>query len=237
MNIRDSLVITIALIATTTACSTASDVTVEPDGGSSTPPPQPPPPPPDPPKVCSLQSCASGCCAGNTCESGTDVEACGGAGAACVNCNAHGSYGLCTNQVCDVNEASRWDLIIVDASLPIHNLSNENWDPGGLPDAHVTVMIQTETPGTFFTRDTVTVNDSIAPKWNQVLFSNVTARQLEVISFKMMDTDGNADDKIGFCAATLGFSEFDTQTNSVTCPRSSASGNSEFTMRYQVRPH
>jgi len=235
MKIRDSLVITVALTATIAgaACSSAGDVTAEPDAGSTTPPPPPPPPP----EVCSLQSCATGCCSGTTCESGNEVEACGGASTACVNCNARGTYGVCTNQVCDVDEASRWDLLILDASLPIHNLENQNWDPGGLPDAHVTVMIETATPGTFTTRDTTTVNDSITPKWNELVFSNVTARQLEVISFKMMDTDGNADDKIGFCAATLGFAEFDGQTNSVTCPRSSANGNSEFTIRYQVRPH
>src|SRR5439155_12651582 len=47
---------------------------------------------------CTAQSCANGCCNGDTCILGTSQFQCGGGGAACMNCGAGAD--TCTNGVC-----------------------------------------------------------------------------------------------------------------------------------------
>jgi hypothetical protein len=50
--------------------------------------------------VCNATSCASGCCAGNTCVTGVANDACGTGGAACATCPSPGQ--VCTAQACVV---------------------------------------------------------------------------------------------------------------------------------------
>lgn len=51
---------------------------------------------PTPPATCT-ETCATGCCAGETCQPGTSVQACGTGGAACATCGAEET---CRNQAC-----------------------------------------------------------------------------------------------------------------------------------------
>lgn len=181
-------------------------------------------------KGCS-ETC-NGCCDGDSCLSGDLTGACGWFGVACVAC---GTGMTCSTGQCVVDSNSRWDVIVISATVPDRNSNGDTWDSfGGLPDPYV--RLKTEDAGTTWDEDTLVKSDQTDPFWFENLLQDVPARALmDRIDVWVRDSDTFGDTTMGSCYADLVQADFDGTSFPIVCP---AHGDQvEVTVRLRVLPH
>lgn len=183
-----------------------------------------------PPASCSTASC-TGCCSGDACLGGASAAACGLSGVACVDC---GPGWVCSGGGCAVDPASRWAVIVVDATIPERTVAGETWDAfGGAPDTFVEVRIgsATATPASSSDQD-----DTLMPVWNETVVASARADELKrLLRFDLTDRDATTHDFIGACFYEgLDDAMFSGANVTLTCPRDVATNNAGFTLRWRL---
>ncbi len=164
---------------------------------------------PDAAAACGPATCAMGCCMGNTCVAGTDVQACGTGGGLCTQCTAQqdcvasGAQRICAGRNYAVKLAS--------ASVLSMNGSGAVWDTptdsGCLdcvlgccpPDLYATGSVGA------LTIPRVEATDTANATWNLAL-GNASDVQLvgATVNVTIVDADNiPADDTIGTCTSTV----------------------------------
>jgi hypothetical protein len=91
-----------------------------------------------PAQACNAETCATGCCDDQgVCQSGTQSNTCGTAGAACTNCLSAGQ--TCVSQVCTGSEgqpdAGMADAGATDAGMTDAGMTDAGMTDGGMTDA------------------------------------------------------------------------------------------------------
>jgi hypothetical protein len=158
-------------------------------------------------------SCTSGCCSSAGCQTGTATAACGSGGNACSVC---GTGQACAGGACILNGTALFDFVAVGARVPVLNQSGGSWDGfGGLPDPIFAATSGAATGTTTYRSDT------LAPVWNTVVLSGLSANALKAsLKVEMTDSDAVFNDLMGGCAVTLTNADFDGALHTVSCPKS-----------------
>lgn len=190
-------------------------------------------PPPDgggPPSTCGPLNCG-GCCSGNTCLGGTATDACGAGGGLCIDC---GAGRTCSAAACAIDPASRWDIVVISATLPTIEYTGEAWDGlGGAPDPFVVAQVGSDTATP--TR-TSTVNDVFTATYNEVIATGVRADALQAfLAFYVYDEDATANDLVGACRWEIRETDFDGGEIAMTCEPNPAAMMSGFSLRFWLR--
>ena len=183
--------------------------------------------------ACGRDTC-SGCCSGTTCLAGTANSACNTGGNACVDC---GPTGLCNAGVCTLDPASRWDVVVVDVTVPTTDVEGVAWDAfGGAPDPFVEVRAGSESAPSVRTSHFM---DIFSATFNEVTAANVRADTVKtLLRFDVWDLDTSLHDWIGACQyANLPDEAFDGAAETLTCPANAATGNSGFTLHFRIQRH
>lgn len=190
--------------------------------------------------VCSAQqcidtscaaTCLTGCCDTNGCRPGTAATGCGNNGDACIPC---GSGSACdpTARTCYLDPDSTWDFYAISANVPATKTSGASWDAfGGLPD-HYVIMYSAGTQA-----QTTSLNNTLAPIWNQVTLMNIKASQyMSSLSFNIWDADFSfgllPDDFMGGCTMAVQTSNFDSRLYYWTCAATATQGALKLTGRF-----
>lgn len=193
--------------------------------------------------ACVPDSCAStcgGCCSGDTCLGGESSTACGLDGLACVDC---GPNRVCDGGACAVSDTSRWDVIVVSGVVPERNAAGRPWDSfGGLPDPRVDAWAaSSDSADPAATGSSMTDRDDTTPYWNDIVLSDVAARQLRYLRFTILDDDLAGDDVISVCRLRPTDADFSDTRLTLTCPREMAMGSQPATVAaalvVRIRPH
>ncbi|MSP60273.1 MAG: hypothetical protein EXR72_08015 [Myxococcales bacterium] len=156
---------------------------------------------------CSARNCGSDAC-GGTCGTCGQGFTCNGAGSCTQGCSPScngkscgsdgcgGSCGSCGKGFtcggaggCEVSGSSLWVLTITSGKIAEKGPDGASWDyPGGLPDPFICLTING------LRRCTSTVNDTLAPVWDES-FPAATALALQAgVIVEMWDEDLSADD-------------------------------------------
>jgi hypothetical protein len=157
-------------------------------------------------------SCTAGCCTVAGCQPGTAPSACGKGGAACSAC---GTGQQCSGGACTLDANVLFDFVAVGARVPATNQTGGSWDAfSGLPDPFLKA-----TSGAA-TGETPNVSNTLAPLWNKVVLSGLSAATLKAsLNIELRDSDVAADDHMGGCAVPLNDAAFDGALHSVACPK------------------
>ncbi len=185
------------------------------------------------PSSCDALSCP-GCCSGSTCLSGDSASACGTGGSACVDC---GATRMCSAGACVLDPASRWDVVVVDVTLPTLDSAGVAWDGlGGAPDPFVEVRAgsDTATPGYTSTR-----NDVFSATYDETVLTNQRADTLQTrLRFDVYDEDVSAHDWVGACAYDgLPDEVFGGPTETLDCPADASAMAAGFDLHFRVVRH
>lgn len=183
----------LTLLSFATGCSEADSGTNNVEYVDADVDPEPEPDAEPLPESCD-ESCA-GCCDGDVCRSGTADDACGFAGAACFDCGARGYCDAEGIPTCEIDAATRWDLLVISGKLPATNEDGGSWDvSGGPPDAFVRAFFNDAKVG-----ETSNISDTLEPAWNEVLVENMRADEIDRLYIEVIDSDLIGDDLISAC--------------------------------------
>jgi hypothetical protein len=154
-----------------------------------------------------------GCCVGESCQGGTTASACGSDGETCATCPTH--YRCGATRACEVDPASLWDVVAVDAQIPALDPNGKTWDPYVYTEPDAYAVITTYVSGAkHLEGKSAVVDDSFAPAWNAVVLAGVTAGEILAggLGFALYDSDtGTSDDYIDSCSGFVPESDFDAQ--------------------------
>lgn len=182
---------------------------------------------------CDPSSCG-GCCSGTTCLAGDSASACGSGGGACTDC---GADHMCSGGSCVLDPASRWNVVVVDVTVPTTTTTGEAWDGfGGAPDPRVEVRVGSDTaaPG-----QTTYASDVFSATYNETVLSNQRADALQsLLRFDVIDVDTSAHDWVGACAYEgLPESVFGGGAQTLNCPANASTMNAGFELGFRVVRH
>ena len=185
--------------------------------------------------ACGPATC-DGCCDGETCLAGDSDDECGGGGAACQSC---GRWGECSEAaICELAADTRWDVVMVSASVSAVNQGGTNWDGGtDRPDVYVRAFATEPGSGTHLD-DRTDDHETLTPTWNETLFANLAGGALEGMQIELFDDDDNDDDTMGDCVAGIRLEDAEAGELELDCPRGLFAGRDRagWTLRIRLEP-
>lgn len=180
---------------------------------------------------CGPPTCA-GCCDGDACLGGASTAGCGSGGNVCMAC-APGF--LCAGATCEVDGASRWNLVLEYLEVSSTYYTDEAWDGfGGAPDPFV-VVLAGSTPSIIGRSGTAT--DVFAVSYDGTpVATDVRADLLQAyLTFRAFDEDVTSNDRVGECGLVgLPDAAFAGTTQILDCPRDAVTLESGFTLYWHL---
>jgi hypothetical protein len=155
---------------------------------------------------------------------------------------------VCTNNACQVDPSSLWDLVFLSGTAPLYDMNGDTWDAfGGLPDPYMEVDVDygqaDEVDGY-----TDFVDNTLTPDWDAtsgrgIAVSGLTASLLLKTSYlQMWDSDAPTelpgyDDSMGRCSFSITQNMFDGQLLSFTCAPPANTAGVTWSVNFKLVPH